>query len=576
MKLHYKISIPNPDSHLLHVQLKTVKDKNETKLKFFLPSWSPGSYLMREYGKNVKNFKAQVANGEDLFFQQVDKGVYEVDWSKSDLKNSSDEVTISYDVFCHELTVRTSHIDRTHAFIHGPSTLMGVLNKEMLNPEIEISFPPLWSKVTTGLKDISSKREVFLYTAADYDELIDAPIEIGCHETDGFQVSGIDHELAFYGKTFPHEWDLKADIKKIVEHVTATMKDIPYEKYTFITHFAPGLYGGLEHLNSTALHFCSRAMTDRKNYVKWLELVAHEFFHTWNVKRIRPLELGPFDYLTEAKTRMHWLTEGLTSYMDQAFILRTDYVDLDGYLEMMKENLNRYFSIPGRKFHSLEDSSFNAWIKLYRPDENSDNSSVSYYLKGGLVFFVLNVLLADKNKCVIDLLDLLWDRYKANPEKGLVREEVISMVEAVGGKDIADQFEEMLSTTKDIDFEKYFNLAGVEVEWSGGDRPWFGFRPKYIGDRMSVAYAELDGPAFKGGLNAEDEILAINGMRMLKDGYADMEKFILADKKYTFTISRLGYIQEVEVVAGVTPKRIKGFKVVDKEKALKIFKGRMP
>lgn len=576
MKLHYKISITNPDSHLLQVTLKTKKEKNETSLKFFLPSWSPGSYLMREYGKNVKNFRACVENGEPLYFEQIDKGVYKVDWSKSDLKKSSDEVTISYDVFCHELTVRTSHIDRSHAFLHGPSILMGVLDKEMNDPEIEIQFPPLWSKLTTGLKDISNKRETFLYTAKNYDELIDAPIEIGCHETDGFRVRGIDHELAFFGQTFPHEYDLKADIQKIVEHVTDTMKDIPYEKYTFITHFSPGLYGGLEHLNSTALHFCSRAMTDRKNYVKWLELVAHEFFHTWNVKRIRPLELGPFDYLTEAKTRMHWLTEGLTSYMDQAFILRTDFTDLNGYLEMMKENLNRYYSIPGRHFHSLEDSSFNSWIKLYRPDENSDNSSVSYYLKGGLVFFVLNIAFAQKGKSMIDLLDLLWERYKEVPEKGMVKEEVLAMIEKVGGKESLDLFEEMLSTTKDIDFESYFNKAGVEVEWSGGDKPWFGFKPKYVGDRMILSYVELDSPAFKGGLNAEDEILAINGMRMLKDGYADMEKFILPSKKYTFTVSRLGYIQEVEVVAGVTPKRIKGFKVNDEKRALEIFKGRMP
>lgn len=576
MKLHYKISITNPDSHLLQVTLKTKKESNENSLKFFLPSWSPGSYLMREYGKNVKNFRAEVENGETLYFEQIDKGVYEVDWSKSELKKSSDEVTISYEVFCHELTVRTSHIDRTHAFLHGPSLLMGVLGKEMNDPEIEIKFPPLWSKVTTGLKDISTKREVFLYTAKNYDELIDAPIEIGCHETDGFRVRDIDHELAFYGQTFPHEYDLKADIKKIVEHITDTMRDIPYDKYTFITHFSPGLYGGLEHLNSTALHFCSRSMTDRKNYVKWLELVAHEFFHTWNVKRIRPMELGPFDYLTEAKTRMHWLTEGLTSYMDQAFILRTEFTDLNGYLEMMKENLNRYYSIPGRHFHSLEDSSFNAWIKLYRPDENSDNSSVSYYLKGGLVFFVLNVAFAEKGKSMIDLLDLLWDRYKADPEKGMVKEEVLSMIQEVGGKESLELFEEMLSTTKDIDFEKYFNKAGVEVEWSGGDKPWFGFRSKYVGDRMIVSYVELDSPAFKGGLNAEDEIIAINGMRMLKDGYADMEKFILPSKKYSFTVSRLGYIQEVEVVAGVNPKRIKGFKVVDEKRALEIFKGRMP
>jgi predicted metalloprotease with PDZ domain len=192
---------------------------------------------------------------------------------------------------------------------------MGVVGDEMRDPTLEVIFPASWSKITTGLKDISEKRDSFLYTAVNYDQLIDSPIEIGCHETDGFKVFGTDHELAFYGKALPHKENLKEDFKKIVEHIAGFFEGVPYEKYSFITHFSPGLYGGLEHHNSTALHFCPTQLVSRKGYISFLGLVSHEYFHTWNVKRIRPLEFGPFDYLKEATTKLLWLAEGLTSLM---------------------------------------------------------------------------------------------------------------------------------------------------------------------------------------------------------------------------------------------------------------------
>lgn len=264
MKLKYKIKIDRPETHNLKVIITGFREDSDSKLSFFIPSWSPGSYLMREYGKNISNFRALNNSGEYYQYEQVDKGVYEVDFQKSLMNGDNKQFEISYDVYCHELTVRTSHIDLSHAFIHGPSVFMGVLGKELIDPSVEISFPPLWSKISTGLKDISTKSEVFIYSARNYDDLIDSPIEIGCQETDGFQVCGIDHELCWYGKTMPMEYDLKKDIKTIVEVISKTMGDIPYEKYTFMTHFAPGLFGGLEHKNSTALQYCSTSMVDRK------------------------------------------------------------------------------------------------------------------------------------------------------------------------------------------------------------------------------------------------------------------------------------------------------------------------
>ena len=336
MKLTYKLIIETPSTHQVRVIITGKKDSTENNLDFFLPRWSPGSYLMREYSRHLSNIKAETSNGERLFLEQTDISTFNIDWKKSELKNSNkdaDSFTLSYNVFCHELTVRTSHVDDSHAFLHLPTLLMGVLGKNIDHPSVELAFPASWSKVTTGLKDISPKREVFLYEARNYDELIDSPIEIGCQETDGFQVDGVPHDVVFYGMQLPHSENIKEDTKKIVEHIAHFMGGFPYEKYSFITHFVPGLYGGLEHTNSTALQFCPTQITNRKGYINYLALISHEYFHTWNVKRIRPFELGPFNYLREATSKLLWLAEGLTSLMDELFIYRAGMISLEEYLE---------------------------------------------------------------------------------------------------------------------------------------------------------------------------------------------------------------------------------------------------
>lgn len=574
MKLAYKLSIDTPATHQVRIIISGKKENGDNSLDFFLPRWSPGSYLMREYSRHLSNIKAENSIGERLHLEQTDISTFKIDWNKSTLKNTGndqDSFTVSYSVFCHELTVRTSHVDDSHAFLHLPTLLMGVLNKEILDPTIELSFPASWSKVTTGLKDISQKREVFIYSAKNYDDLIDSPIEIGCQETDGFEVDGIPHDVAFYGHLLPHKENIKADTKKIVEHIAHFMGGFPYEKYSFITHFVPGLYGGLEHKNSTALQYDPTQITNRKGYINYIALISHEYFHTWNVKRIRPKELGPFNYLKEATSNLLWLAEGLTSLMDELFIYRMGLISLEEYLDMQKENLNRYLSVPGRKFHSLDESSFNSWIKLYRPDENSNNSSVSYYLKGGIVFFALNIMLYKKGKSINDVLKLLWSDYQLNPDRGVNQEQVYAMVGEVGGPDIREQFEMMTSTTQEIDLESICLEAGLSVEWDKSEVPWLGFEPEYSGDRVIARTVTLDGPAYKAGLNAGDEIIAINGMRILKDRFNEFPKYLKINENYSITISRLATISSLTLNVGIQPAKIKTLSLIDREKVIKVL-----
>ncbi len=582
MELQYKLSIPEPHTHIAHITINAKRESSDKYLDFFIPSWSPGSYLMREYGRNIRVFLAFSKLGERLVTTQIDKGIYRIDFANSELKSHAElEFSVKYEIFCHELTVRTSHIDQSHAFIHGPSTFMGVLGKEMLSPQLEIEINPLWSKITTGLTDISNKREVFLYSAKDYDEFIDCPIEIGCHETDGFMADGKPHELAFYGQYLNNgisETKVKEDIKKVVEHILKTMGGAPYDRYVFMTHLAPSLFGGLEHLNSTALQYCSYEFSQEKGYKGWLELVAHEFFHLWNVKRIRPIELGPFDYTNEALTRMHWLTEGLTSFMDQYFIFRTDFYSLQDYLDCFKTSINRYQQTPGRKYHSAEDSSFNSWIKLYRPDENSNNSSVSYYLKGGLIFMVLHFRLLSKGKGVLDLVDALWKRYQENPKVGLVEEEVFEMIRAIAGEKIRDEFVFLVKGVDEIDFETLFNGLGIDFEYEDAKAD-LGINVEFKGDRVVVKSVRADSSAYRCGLNAGDEILSVNGLRFLKSDYDNRDKIFLENKRYTLLVSRLGNIITQEILVEKGLRSVKSIKVRDgidtKELSAKL-KGSMP
>jgi predicted metalloprotease with PDZ domain len=272
---------------------------------------------------------------------------------------------------------------------------------------------------------------------------------------------------------------------------------------------------------------------------------------------------------------MHWLTEGLTSFMDQLFIYRMDFYSIQDYLDCIKTNINRYLAIPGRKFHSLEDSSFNAWVKLYRADENHNNSSISYYLKGGLVFFALNILMHERGKSVIDLVDSLWERYQNNPEVGVSENEVFTMLEEICGKEICEKFIHMIKSTEDIDFEALLKVSGIEVEHEEA-KVELGFNPEFKGDRVFVKSVELDGPAFKSGLNAGDEILSVNGLRFLKSNFEKKEKYMLPNKTYGILVSRLGYVTDINLVTGKSAKKIKDLKVVDTDLAAKVLKARMP
>ena len=572
--LKYTIDIPNPHTHLVNISLEAdIKSQGVEgdNFRFYMPSWSPGSYLMREYARHIKEIKVEDSKGNRLFHKQVSKNEWEVQLDhpvfKSEVIKDDSKVLIQYSVYCHDLTVRTSHVDNTHAFLHGPSVFIAFENQQ--GPaQIEIKINPLWTKVTTALKDVSPERTTFLYEADNLDELMDSPFEIGCHETNGFMYKDKEHHVAFYGD-FASQKDvfsgLMADMEKAV-HETAKIfdEDLPYDHYYFITHLTPNGFGGLEHLDSTVLQFCPFELAKEKGRKQFIELVAHEYFHLWNVKRIRPKELGPFDYKNENYTRMHWLTEGLTSFVDQLVTYRAGFYSPSEYMECMKKNINNFLSTPGRGYHSLEDSSFNAWVKLYRAGENFKNSSVSYYLKGGLVFFVLNVLMKEEGKGINDLVRALWADYKEGPETGLTKDGFFKILSSLVSQKVCDEFKLLVEGVEEIDFESHLKKMGVEVEWTTPKLD-LGVNLSDQKGRINIKSVRQGSCGYKSGLNAGDEIIAINALRVDKKIIDKLDEMYSENDQIDLLIARTGKLQTVTVTLGNGLRSIKELKVNDEE-----------
>lgn len=561
--VNYKIKVEEPWTHYVKVSGEFTWEGDESKIFLALPVWSPGSYLVREYSRHLRKMRFLLPSGEFLYFEKVAKNRWLIDGEQTNSDLKGKKISFEYEVYCNEVSVRTSHVNLDHAFLHGPTLFLHVEGYENYPIELGIEFPPCWSKVNTSLEDISPQRQIFLYKASNYDELIDTPIEIGNQETDGFRVGGKDHFLVWMGLPHKVHGNLKKDLKTIVEKVSEFWGEIPYDQYTFIGHFLPKTYGGLEHLNSTAVQYDPFEVGSEKGYRDFLGLLAHEYFHTWNVKRVRPLELGPFNYNEENYTRMHWLTEGLTSFVDDLFVFNSGLSSEEYFLETLKRKFNAYMTTPGRFFDSVEEASFDAWIKLYRPDENSKNSTINYYLKGALCFFCLNSLLYIQGRKLKDFTDLLWERYKKDPSRGVDKDEVLSMIESLIGKKATDEFESYLSQTGDLPLEESAERCGLKLEWKESSELDWGFSWKIDGENLFVENVVLDGPGYKSGLNHGDEILAVEGIRLSKTNYKQWEKTLKKDENLGLLISRHGKLMQIDTTVGKKVKEIEKIVVKD-------------
>lgn len=516
--LRYRVSMPRPATHRFHVQLQ-VSGLQGPQLRLFLPAWTPGSYKIRDYAKNVQRLRVLSAAGEELACEKTDKQTWEI------ALEGSPAAQVDYQVFAFEESVRTPWLDDRHGFIAGAGVFLGVEGQEDRPCEVELEVPAPWL-VATGLPVVPGREQV--YAARDYHHLIDGPFELGEFRRESFVVRGVPHELCIVGENnLPG--GLVADATAIVGAATDLFDDLPYPRYCFILHARAGGRGGLEHENSAVLLWPRFQFRPLKEYRKFLSLVAHEFFHAYNVKRIRPPALASFDYRGEQYCRQLWVAEGITSYYDEYLLRRAGLVDTDTYLEAVSDQLTRLRLVPGRYQDSLQEAGFDAWIKLYQPHADTVNQTVSYYLKGALVSLALDLQLRQASGGARSLDDVLralyaqWKRTGAAFAAGALEAEVAQM----GGPPLVEFLRHHTAEPGDVDLEGALAHAGLEVAPEFDEPPesfdpqdpargrtFLGLETERRGD-AAVIVRILDGsPAQQAGLSADDELIALDGYRV--------------------------------------------------------------
>lgn len=503
--IHYQVAMPQPETHLFEVTLRLVGYPLSI-LDLKLPVWTPGSYLVREYARHLQDFAA-FAQDKPLPWRKISKNHWQVE------TNSVSEVTVKYRIFANELTVRTNHLDATHGYFNGAALFFRIPGWEGQQMLVTIVPPhPQWH-ITTALPPVPEKANTFC--ASDFDTLVDNPFEIGTHQVHNFEVLGKPHELAIWGKGNFHVPQMIADIKKIIEVEAEMFGGLPYQRYIFLLHLFTQAYGGLEHKNSCSLIYQRFGFRDREKYERFMQLVAHEFFHLWNVKRIRPKALEVFDYDQENYTPSLWFCEGTTSYYDLLIPLRAGIYDAKSFLSNLSKEITRYETTPGRKVQPLWESSFDAWIKLYRQDANSGNSQISYYLKGEMVSLLLDLLIRARHRNQLSLDDVMvkmWQEF-GKDEIGYTPEQLQEVIESIADMDLANFFKRYIDGTEDLPFNEYLEPFGLEVVAEAEEEPYLGTKVTTENGREMIKFVEAGSPAQIAGIDAGDELLAIDGLK---------------------------------------------------------------
>ena len=503
--LRYTLAMPAPKSHYFEVKMELggfPADYTDVKL----PVWAPGSYLVREYAKNVEGFEARTASGQPLAAEKINKNTWRVRHAKQV------NFQVSYRVYAFELSVRTSFIDADHGYSNGSNVFMYPAENKKLGSTVVVQPAAGWAQVSTALRPAPGK---FTYKAASYDELADSPIEIGNQKVLEFTANGTPHQVAMCGTYTADETKLLADMKRVCEEAHRVVGQNPLDHYLFIVHNLERGGGGLEHLYSTTLEVGRTAYGTEAGMKSFLGLMAHEYFHLWNVKRIRPVALGPFNYDQENYTHMLWVSEGMTEYYSKQILARAGVLSREEYLGKLGNAITEVENTPGNRIQSAAESSFDAWIKYYRPNENANNTQISYYSKGDLIgtWLDLNIAQATSGaKHLDDVFRLLYDTYYKKAGRGFTDQEYQDAVATVAGRRFDEFFRNSVYDTKPIDFATALAYAGLTLTSAPlSAEGTLGANFSNRTGKLLVASVVRDGAAWNTGLSATDEVLLING-----------------------------------------------------------------
>lgn len=508
LRLFYQVAMPQPQSHLFEVTLQIENWQGET-LSLRMPVWTPGSYLVREYSRHLQDFTAS-AEGNSLNWRKLGKNHWEID------TQGHSSISVSYRIFANELTVRTNQLDQTHGYFNGSALFFYIPGFQQQPIRVKINPPQNW-RVTTALPAVAEAENTF--EAKDFDTLVDSPFEIGHQKVYPFDVLGKPHEYAVWGEGNLDVDRIVQDTQKIVEVEAQLFGGLPYDRYIFLLHLTASSYGGLEHKDCCSLIYSRLGFRAKEKYDRFMQLVAHEFFHLWNIKRIRPKALEVFDYEGENYTPSLWFSEGTTSFYDLIFPYRAGIYDAKTYFNSLSQEITRYLTTPGRLVQPLSESSFDAWIKLYRPDANSPNSQISYYLKGEMITLLLDLGIRIKHqnaRSFDDVMRQMWQQF-GKDEIGFTPEQLKAVIESVAEFDLTNFFDRYVDGTEELPFDEYLAGFGLRLKSNAESAnlpPFSGMTVRTEGGREMVKFVETNSPAQQAGIDPGDELIAIDHLRV--------------------------------------------------------------
>ncbi|MBL8124372.1 MAG: M61 family metallopeptidase [Blastocatellia bacterium] len=505
-EIAYTVSMSKPATHLLEVEMRLNWKQMPDQAELKMPVWTPGSYLVREYARHVQDFSAKDATGKALGWRKINKNTWQVD------SKGAGEIVAVYRVYSNELTVRTNELNDEHAFWNNGALLMFPKGQLKVASTVKVIPANGW-KVATGLPKVAGQENTF--RAENFDVLYDTPFEVSNFTEITFNVQGKPHRYVITGEG---NYDLKAlarDTTKIVEECYKMFGELPYDDYTFIVNLRGG--GGLEHLNSTALQWQRFGFKPAARYKGFLGLVAHEYFHAFNVKRIRPDALGPFDYENENYTKLLWVAEGGTEYYSNLLLRRAGLISDKEFLNQKAGAFTDLASRPGRFETSLEEASMDAWIKYYRQDENSVNNQISYYDKGEIVNMMLDLSIRTASNGAKSLDDVMRHLYNEFYKRGrnYTPEDFQKVSETMAGKSLDEFFSKYVRGESEIDYDGILAGVGLSVSSSqaGKNRAYIGADTAEENGRLTVRSVPAGTPAYDQGINTGDQIVAVDGYR---------------------------------------------------------------
>ncbi len=530
--IRYRIAPHDPHAHLFEVSV-TVAHPDATGQAFTLPTWIPGSYLVREFARHFVAVRAE-CNGQAVAIAKTRKDTWQA-------APCDGPLTVTAQVYAFDLSVRTAYLDANRGYFNGTAVFLCPVGREDAPCVVDIVAPAGatdWQVATTLPLDGAKQNGFGTYRAADYDELIDHPVEMGVLATASFNAGGVPHDIAIAGRQHADVPRLARDFARICQWQIDFFGGAPFTRYLFQVLALPDGYGGLEHRNSTSL-ICRRDELPRSgeeaisdDYLKLLGLASHEYFHAWNVKRIKPAAFVPYDLTQENYTRQLWAFEGITSYYDDLALLRCGLIDALRYLELLARTITNVHRGPGRATQSIADSSFDAWIKFYRSDENTPNAVVSYYAKGSLVACLLDLLLRRDGESSLDaLMRVLWQRF-GQPGIGVPEDGIQKLASELAGRDLSGFFARYVEGVDDLPLPAMLSDVGVDMTLrptagakDRGGKPAAGLVDRCalgarIGSDQRLVNVFRDGAAARAGLSAGDMLVAIDGIKATSDAIA--------------------------------------------------------